>query len=180
MIDFYELQGRSGCAGTLIPNSTPQGEMTVVPPTPSPTIPPPPSKTPTPVDAVRPSPTVAIIVVPTTPPQRDFRIVRLEPFCDSELSGIIEVRIQESDASPIPGQAARVRWDSGEDTFFTGLKPERGLDYADFQMETGKGYTVEMPGRSNPSQPLNAVPCTTEDGQEVIQSYRAFFRPGSE
>jgi hypothetical protein len=177
MIQFYELQGRTGCAEVLLPAYTPQAQITIVPPTATPTVPPPPSKTPTPQDAVRPSTTPFIVIVPTTPPQLDFRIVRLEPFCDVELAGVIEVRVQQPNADPIPGQAVRVRWDGGQDTFLTGMKPERGMDYADYAMETGKGYTVEIPGRSNPSQPMNAVSCTTENGQESIQSYRVFFRP---
>lgn len=178
MIQFYQLQGRTGCAEAIIPNLTPQAQITIVPPTNTPTIPPPPSKTPTPPEIARPSPTQAVVIVPTTIPQRAFTIVRSEAFCDAELSGVIEVRVQERSGDPIPGMALRVRWDTGQETFFTGLKPERGADYADYAMEEGKAYTVEMPGRSNPSQPYLAAPCTTDQGQEAVQSYRVFFRPG--
>jgi hypothetical protein len=177
LIQFYELQGRTGCAGTLIPNPTSQGQITIIPPTSTPTLAPPPTKTPTPqpADSGRPSPTSPVIIVPTTPPQGDFRVARVETFCDAELSGVIEVRVREASGNPLPGMRIRVRWDTGEDLFTTGLKPERGQDYADFQMEAGKGYTVEMPGRSNPTQSLNATPCATDAGQEAITSFRVVF-----
>lgn len=180
MIQFYELQGRTGCAGALIPNPSAQPEITIIPPTATPTLPPPPTKTstPEPVESSRASPTPPVIIVPTTSPQGDFRIARVETFCDAELSGIIEVRVRDFNGNPLPGMKIRVRWDTGEDNFVTGLKPERGQDYADFKMEPGKGYTVEMPGRSNPSQSLNATSCNTDTGQEATTSDRVVFTGG--
>jgi hypothetical protein len=90
---------------------------------------------------------------------------------------VIEVFVQDFNGQGIPAQAVRVRWDDGESTFFTGLKPERGLGYADFQMEAGKGYIIDMPGRSDPStQPMVADTCFTADGQQAITLYRVFFR----
>jgi hypothetical protein len=177
MITFYQLQGKSGCADTLIPI---QEEATAVVEieAPTPTLAPPPSKTPTPESAVRPSPTPPAIVVPTSIPQRDFVLADINTFCDADLSGIIEVFVQDFGSVGIPGQQVRVRWDDGEDTFFTGLKPERGPGYADFQMEANQGYIIEMPGRSEPSaQPLTAIPCTTESGASALISYRVFFLP---
>jgi hypothetical protein len=175
MIQFYELQGRTGCASVLLPNATPQGDITIIPPTNTPTLPPPPSKTPTPSEGNRQTPTLPVVTIPTAAPQGDFAVARVEPFCDVGLSGIIEVRVRDVEANPLPGMEIRVRWDNGQDSFFTGLKPERGLDYADFQMEAGKGYTVEMPGRSNPTQSLNATPCNTDTGQQAVTSYRVVF-----
>lgn len=178
MIQFYELQGRTGCASNLLPNVTPPPEITIVPPTDTPTVAPPPSKTPTPQVILTPTPTLQFIPVPTTVPHRDFVLVNITPYCDVALSGIIEVYVQEFNGDGIPGQAVRVKWDGGESTFFTGLKPERGPAYADFKMEAGKGYIIDMPGRSDPSsRPLAAVQCTTDANQQAIQSYRVVFRP---
>jgi hypothetical protein len=98
-------------------------------------------------------------------------------FCDADLSGVIEVRVQDPRGDPLPGMPVRVRWTGGESTFLTGLKPERGLDYADFAMETGVEYVIDMPGLSNPSaNPLAATPCITETGANAITSYRIVFR----
>ncbi len=178
MMTFYQLQGRSGCADTLIPGADAPPTPLVVITLPSPTLVPPPSKTPTPPISGGATATPTPFVIVTPQPQSDFVIASINTFCDTELSGIIEVFVQDFGGDGLPGQAVRVRWDGGEDTFFSGLKPERGPAYADFQMEAGKGYIIEMPGRSDPStDPLNAAPCTTNGGEQAITSYRVVFRP---
>jgi hypothetical protein len=175
LMQFYQLQGRKGCADSLISLTEATREVVIDVPTPTPM--PPATKTPVPQTDVKPSPTPPRIVLPTNPPQNDFTMLKAETFCDTEVSGVIEVFVQDFNGEGVPGQAVRVRWDGGDSTFFTGLKPERGPGYADFDMEQGKGYIVEMPGRSNPTtQPLNAVPCNTTDGKGAITSYRVFFR----
>ena len=178
MMTFYQLQGRTGCADTLIPALQPTTVVQIEAPTP--TLLPPATKTPTPEIEQAASPTPPRVVVPTVVPQRDFVLADVDTFCSVPLSGIIEVFVQDFGGVGVPGQAVRVRWDGGQDTFFTGLKAERGPAYADFQMEEGKGYIIEMPGRSDPSaEPLTAVACTTDTGESAVISYRAFFLPAS-
>lgn len=90
---------------------------------------------------------------------------------------MIEVRVQDFEGTGLPGQPVRVRWTDGESTFYTGLKPERGPSYADFEMEAELSYTVEMPGLSDPSTtPLVADSCFTEFGDQSVTSYRVVFR----
>ncbi len=176
---LYQSQGFSDCADDIIVAAQINPLATIPPPpTVTPTLVPPASKTPTPPPLPGTPVTPGGRLVPTTLPQQDFALVRLEPYCDQELSGIIEVYVQASNGDGIPGIAVRVRWDGGEDTFFTGLKPERGPAYADFQMEPNRGYIIELPGRSDPSsQQIAALPCTPETGASAIQSYRAVYRP---
>ncbi len=177
MMKFYQLQGRSGCADALLPPIETQPTVEVIVAA-TPTLPPPPTKTPTPEGLLPPTETSVARIVPTVEPQRAFRLARLESFCDANFPGLIEVYVQNSDGSGIPGQRVRVSWDGGENTFLTGLKPERGADYADFQMEANRGYTIELVGLSDPStQPLVAAPCTTATNVQTITSYRAVFRP---
>jgi hypothetical protein len=177
MMIFYQLQGRSGCADTLIPVGE-QATTVVNIDLPTPTPVPPATKTPTPEGTVRATPTISIVFIPpTTQPQTDFAAPIIRTDCVAEFSGLIEVFVQDFNGEGIPGQAVRVRWDEGQNTFYTGLKPERGPGYADFQMESGKGYTIDMPGRSDPSaQPLVADPCVTANGEQAITLYRVFFR----
>lgn len=176
MMLFYQLQGRSGCADNLIAapaDATPVVVIDVPPPTPLP----PASKTPTPESATRATATPPRVVIPTAQPQSAYEVVGINTFCDVQNSGVIEVFVQDFSGEGVPGEAVRVRWDEGEDTFFTGLKAERGPGYADFQMEAGTAYIVEMPGRSDPTaQPLAATPCTADGGEDAIISYRVFFR----
>lgn len=179
MMTFYQLQGRSGCADTLLPaiNLEPTSVLQIDLPTP--TLAPPATKTAIPESLVIvPTPTPERFFVPTNVPQREFVLVNISTFCDESLSGIIEVFVQDYGGIGLPGHAVRVRWNNGESTFYTGLKPERGPAYADFKMEEGLAYLLEMPGRSDPStEPLAAVPCTTTGGVRAITSYRAVFLP---
>lgn len=179
MKTFYQLQGRSGCADTLIPDVEEPQIIQVTVPTNTPTLPPPPSKTPTSEIEVSPTAT-GVRIVPTTPPLREYEGSIVNTFCDLELSGIIEVRVREVGSEGIPGELIRVQWDGGEDTFVSGLKPERGADYADFQMEAGVSYIISMPGLSDPiSQPIVANPCFTETGDQALTSYRVVFLRGN-
>jgi hypothetical protein len=173
---FYQLQGKTGCADVLIDEATPVPMVTVFVPTNTPTLVPPPSKTPTPENNFATPTPSGIQVVPTTRPRQLYEGQILNTFCSVELSGIIEVRVLDFNGDEIAAQQVRVRWNGGEDEFVTGLKPERGLGYADFQMEAGLNYTIDMPQQSDPiTQPLVADGCTTTDGETAITSYRVVF-----
>jgi hypothetical protein len=37
-----------------------------------------------------------------------------------------------------------VAWEGGSDAFFTGLAPELGLGYADFEMQPGLSYILRV------------------------------------
>lgn len=178
MKTFYQLQGRSGCADLLVPDieTVDSQVVEVVVPTSTATIPPPPSKTPTPdIGAVTPTP--AIRVAPTVIAQRDFEGRVANTFCDPEIPALIEVFVVAFNGDGIAGETVRVRWEGSEDTFVTGLKLERGESYADFQMEEGIGYTIDMPSLADPvNTTLIAEPCFTESGAETLKSYRVVFR----
>jgi hypothetical protein len=52
----------------------------------------------------------------------------------------------DSEGEPLPNIELLIRWDDGEDRFFTGLKPERGIGYADYALAAGKSYQVGIIG----------------------------------
>lgn len=177
MMLFYQLQGRSGCADQLMPPVLPTATANLVVLA-TPTLPPPPSKTPTPpgfVDGPTATPTVR--VAPTVAPQQAFAIVRLERFCDADFPGVIEVYVQQTGGAPLPGQRVRVRWKDGESLFITGIKPNSGADYADFEMTPDIAYTVDMPGLSDPSDVIISSGCFDAGGRQTRASYRVVFRP---
>ena len=179
MMTFYQLQGRTGCADSLIPAGDLQSTAVVQVELPTPTLIPPATKTPLPVSSPNPTSTQRSLVVPTSIPQQDFVIANITTFCDADLAGVIEVFVQDFGSVGLPGQPVRVRWDGGQSRFFTGLKPERSPGYADFQMEANQGYIIDMPGLSDPSQPLTAENCSLETGGTSLRSYRVFFLPAS-
>ncbi|NDJ62010.1 MAG: hypothetical protein GYB67_12840 [Chloroflexi bacterium] len=178
MMRFYGPQGRSGCADELIGVPPAAPTIPALAQNPTPTLTPPASKTPTLTPVLRPTASPVQVIIPTVPPQNTFALIDANTFCDVARSGLIEVYVYELNGSVgVPGQAIRARGGGGESVFFTGLKPERGPAYADFQMTAGQSYIIDMPGQSQPiDQPLQAVPCTTPDGQQTTISYRVRFR----
>jgi hypothetical protein len=180
MMLFYQNQGKSGCADGLIaldPMTDDDDGQVLVLPTSTPV--PDPSKTPTPRGTEQPTPTEGFFA-PTNAPSRRFDLVSgLPTFCSAELPGVIEVRVIDFDRQELPALPIRVTWNGGESTFYTGLKPERGAGYADFQMEPGFSYTIEMPGLSEPvSTPIVASDCNLEGGGQSVTSYRLVFQGG--
>ncbi len=175
MRTFYQLQGRTGCADNIIPapESVPL-EVVIDVPTPSPTLPPPPTKTPGSELATQ---TPSINVTPTSAPQGTYNGIIAQTFCSTELSGIIEIRVRNGLNEEVPGQPVRVIWEGGRSDFVTGLKPERGVGYADFQMQEGVSYIVSMPQLSDPIQnPIVADSCfDPETNEPAITSYRVVF-----
>jgi hypothetical protein len=177
MMTFYQNQGRSGCADTLLPVVM-GPTRTPIPIVGTPTLPQAPTKTniPTLEPGVATS-TPEIRVAPTVIPQGAFEIVRFERFCDANTPGLLIVQVQDSDGGPLPGQRVRVTWRDGRSDFLTGIKPGQTRDYADFVMDAGVGYTVDMPGLSDPSQVATSDTCFDPTGRETRSSYRAIFRP---
>ncbi len=180
MMNFYQAQARIGCADDLIQSASivPTQIVEIAVATTTATLPPPDTKTPTPGTASDTTATPNRLIVPTSAPQSDFIFVNATTFCESANSGVIQVFIYEIDGvSGIPGQVIRARWENQENTFFTGLKPERGIGYADFDMQPDVSYLLDLPGASDPiPQSLVAVSCTTSDGQRALISYRVVFR----
>lgn len=175
MRTFYQLQGREGCADNIIP--APQSvplEVSIVVPTATASLPPPPTKTPS-ADLATETPS-GIVVAPTSAPRGTYTGIIAQTFCSTELSGIIEVRVRDGLNEEVAGQPIRVIWDGNRSDFVTGLKPERGVGYADFQMEDGVSYIISMPGLSDPIQnPIVADSCNVEGGGTAITSYRVVF-----
>lgn len=145
--------------------------------TPNPTVAPVPTKTPTQGGA---SPTPITDFGSPTPvtSRSDFIAAARTPFCDPARDGIIQVRVRDQNGVPLPGIEVRVIWNDAdgqhEETFFTGLKPELGEGYADFQMTAGETYQVGLVGRSGLSDPLEARQSCGEDG---TLSWEVIFQP---
>jgi hypothetical protein len=86
--------------------------------------------------------------------------------CDAvHPQALLQVQLNDAAGQPIPGIQIRINWPNGEDTFFTGFKPEVSLGYADFLMSPGVIYTLQVVDGSQPVGSLSVVDCTASDGQ---------------
>ena len=174
---LYGPQGARDCAYGAFPTPAPLGPMPTSPPaiSPTPSLTPPFTKTPTP-----PIPTNTPIQVtqPTsTPSAGGYELSRLQSFCNPDASGVIEVRVYDTRGQGVPGVRVQAVWRGNlSDTFFTGLKPERELGYADFEMTPNVSYTVLIPDLVSDPPVVDAVTCeTSDDGEVTITSYWVNF-----
>jgi hypothetical protein len=58
--------------------------------------------------------------------------------------GKIIVRVRDVEGIGMPGIKVAVSWTTGQDRFYTGLRPELGPGYADLQMTQGVEYEVSV------------------------------------
>lgn len=88
---------------------------------------------------------------------------------------LIQVVIQDAARQPVPSIELVVTWDGGEDHFFTGLKPELGLGYADFVMTPGVVYSMHLAEGGLPVNDLIAAECLSEDESRYWGSWMLTF-----
>lgn len=96
--------------------------------------------------------------------------------------GLIQVDVQSADAQPQPGVAVEVNWKTGDQIMYTGLKPERGMGYADIEVEPGF-YNVRLTegARSDVVENLRIddepVECTFDS--TGLRGWKLVFEKGS-
>ncbi|MGE5122917.1 MAG: hypothetical protein ACM3H7_00245 [Acidobacteriaceae bacterium] len=76
---------------------------------------------------------------------------------------MIQVIVQDSAGSPLPGIELVVTWEDGQDHFFTGLQPELGLGYADFLMTPKVAYSLTLANGEQVVSMLTAGECQAQD-----------------
>jgi len=97
-------------------------------------------------------------------------------------SGLLEVRVEGKDGQEQPGVALSVVWDDNQDTFYTGLKPEQGIGYADFEMQPGQEYTLAVVDRA--SEPVTLSfrdeDCAGQTSEPTLPVWQVVFRARAE
>ncbi len=101
-----------------------------------------PSSTPTFAFTVTPKPTRT----PTATPGSPFALVRQSTFCRVNQPGLLQIWLTDSAGQPAAGIEITITWANGQDTFFTGLKPEINNGYADYHLSNDIEYAVGLSG----------------------------------
>jgi len=141
----------SASEGALDPEGTPATQSS-----PSPDAEGTPTETPIP----RPTNTPTLTRTPTLTPGAPFILVDSDQVCDQvRPEPLIEVYAANASGQPASGVEVIVSWNQGEERFFTGLKPEKGLGYADFTPVPGTIYTLRLGEGGEPVTGLTAVTC---------------------
>lgn len=114
---------------------------------------------------------------PTATLGAPYQLVGQDTLCDPDLEeGLLQVIVINAVRRPVPGAEIIVAWSTGEEHFFTGLKPELGNGYADFVMTPGTIYAVRMADGGTPASDLSAPVCTATDGSSYYGGLRITFQ----
>jgi hypothetical protein len=127
-----------------------------------------------------PSPTPTRTRAPSATPGAPFQLAARQEVCDPLLAApLLQVEVSDADGRPVSGVEVLVLWDEGQDRFFTGLKPELGLGYADFTMAEGVTYSLQLSAAGQPVTGLAVFECTDEEGESYLGSWLLQFeQPG--
>jgi hypothetical protein len=94
------------------------------------------------------NPTVPAMIgagIPTATEGAPFALKSRQLVCDEDFGEpLIQVITHDAAGQPVPGIEIIINWEGGENHFFTGLKPELGLGYADFTMTEGVSYSIKL------------------------------------
>jgi hypothetical protein len=127
--------------------------------------------TPTPSEEAATEPTAT----PTESPP--FILQDSSPICDPTLGEpLIQVIATNSNGEGVPGVALEVSLGPDlKETFYTGLKPEIGLGYADFLAEPGLTYTLEVPESGLVIEDIEVPSCVTETEDSYWGSWEVYI-----
>ena len=112
-----------------------------------------------------------------TPTRRSPYTLQSQEFvCEEEFDRpLIQIEVQDAAEQPVPGIEAIVNWDGGENHFFTGLKPDLGLGYADFVMTPGVVYTLRLAAGSELIPDLATSECEDQENNRYWGTWRFLF-----
>ncbi|MCK4800804.1 MAG: hypothetical protein KAS84_02365 [Anaerolineales bacterium] len=113
--------------------------------------------------------------VPTESPP--FILQDSSPICDPTLGeSLIQVVATNGAGDGIPGVEIQVSLGTEpKETFFTGLKPELGLGYADFSAEPGLTYQLEIPESGLIVSEIDIPACQNESEDSYWGSWEIYI-----
>jgi len=129
---------------TLTPTATPAATATFTT-----------SPTPKPIPTIAPRPTQTLTPTPATV----FEFTKKTISCDPAQPGLLKVLLTNSAGKPAPGIELNITWVGGNESFFTGLKPEMGYGYADFKMADNTEYALSLSGGATRITGLTTSKC---------------------
>ena len=122
--------------------------------------------TPTATFKPKPSNTQAVSPTPTNASDASYVLLSQEEICEQKLSApLFQVEAMDRFGVPVPGVLVIVSWNTGEERFYTGLKPEKGLGYADFTPSPGVVYAMRLGESGEAVVDLTTLSCKTTGGE---------------
>ena len=106
-----------------------------------------------------------------------FQLVSRTEVCNPNLTdGLLQISVLDSRRHQMPGVEVNISWNSGEESFFTGLKPEIADGYADYIMQAGLAYALQVGRSGAPVSGLLAPSCPGSEGQTYLGGLKLVFQ----
>ncbi|NJC95874.1 MAG: hypothetical protein C3F07_12175 [Anaerolineales bacterium] len=115
----------------------------------------------------------------TPPPTQgaSFALTAQDTVCDPNLpDGLLQVMVYSSNRRQLAGIKVIIIWETGEEQFFTGLKPELGNGYADYLMTPDTAYTIQLGPGSDIATNLIAPTCQMPNGETYLGGFKLTFQ----
>ncbi len=122
--------------------------------------------------------TPTIEVAPESPvsPEGPFTLLNQEKICEQNLPApLIEVEVTDKSNQAVSGALVIIAWTGGEERFYTGLKPEQGLGYADYTLDPALVYSLHVGEGSQPVSDIAAAACEDSSGNRFWGAWRLNF-----
>ena len=106
-----------------------------------------------------------------------FQLVSEDPVCNANLTeGLLQVSVLDRRRHQMPGVEITIAWSGGEESFYTGLKPEIANGYADYVMQAGVIYSVQIERSGTPLSGLSAPSCPDGSGGTYLGGMKLVFQ----
>jgi hypothetical protein len=106
-----------------------------------------------------------------------FTLQEEEKICDADLpAGLLQIQIEDEEGNPVPGARINIIWDEGEEYFYTGLYPQIGLGYADYQMSASKTYQLHVGEGGEMVDDLSIPTCKDGGGNYFSGGWKLKFK----
>lgn len=120
---------------------------------------------------------IPAIPTPTPTESPPFILQDSTPICDPTLGeSLIQIIATNGEGEGVPGVALVISLGPNlTESFYTGLKPEVGLGYADFSAEPGLTYTLEVPDSGLVVPDIEVPICQTESEDSYWGSWEIYI-----
>ncbi len=124
-------------------------------------------------------PTSEVPTAPTPSPTSSppFILQDSSPICDPTLGEtLIQIRATDGSGKGVPGISLEISLGTDpKEVFYTGLKPELGLGYADYLAEPGLTYQLEVPDSGLIITDIEVPTCQTESEDSYWGSWEIYI-----
>jgi hypothetical protein len=120
--------------------------------------------------------TITVPIESPASPEGPYTLLKKEKVCDQNLPApLIQIRVTNKSDQPVSGVLLIITWTGGEERFYTGLKPEQGLGYADYTLDPTTVYSLQVGEGGEPVTDLSAAECEGTGGDRFWGAWLLTF-----